>query len=123
MLGAVLLQASAHAQAPVIVRVSMREFAFQPATIRLTAGRAVRLVLENKGQIAHQFETTYLHAVPVRIVSDVVSAEASGLDVFRLNPGGTARLEFLPRGKGRFAYACTLEGHKEAGMVGTLEIR
>lgn len=120
---ALLLPASARAQAPLIVRVNMQEFAFRPATIRLTAGRPVRLVLVNQGQIAHQFETTYFHALPVRIVGDTLSAEAAGLDVVRLNPGGQVRLEFLPRGKGRFGYACTLEGHKEAGMVGTLEVR
>jgi uncharacterized cupredoxin-like copper-binding protein len=122
-LGALLLPPSARAQAPLIVRVEMQEFAFRPATIRLTAGRPVRLVLLNQGQIAHQFETSYLRALPVRIVGDAVSAEAAGLDLLRLNPGGTARLEFLPRGKGRFMFACTIEGHKEAGMQGILEVR
>ena len=101
----------------------MQEFAFRPATIRLAAGRPGRLVLVNQGQIAHQFETTYLHTLPVRIVGDALSVEATGLDLVRLNPGGTARLEFLPRAKGRFMFACTLEGHKEAGMQGTIEVR
>ncbi len=101
----------------------MHEFAFRPATIRLTAGRPVRLLLVNRGQIAHQFETAYLHTLPVRAVGDAVSAESPGLDLIRLNPGGTARLEFLPRGKGRFVFACTIEGHKEAGMHGILEVR
>ena len=122
-LGAVLLPASARAQAPLIVRVEMQEFAFHPATIRLTSGRPVRLVLVNEGQIAHQFETAYLHALSVRVVGDVLSAEAPGLDAIRLNPGGTARVEFLPRGKGRFVFACTIEGHKEAGMLGYLDVR
>ena len=122
-LAALLLPASARAQAPLIVRVQMLEFAFRPATIRLTAGRPVRLVLVNQGQIAHKFETTYLHAVPVRTVGDAVSVEAAGLDVVRLNPGGMARVEFLPRSKGRFVFACTMEGHKEAGMLGSLEVR
>jgi uncharacterized cupredoxin-like copper-binding protein len=122
-LGAVLLPASARAQVPVIVRVQMQEFTFQPATIRLTAGRPVRLVLMNQGQIAHQFETTYLHALPVRVVGDALSADAPGLDVVRLNPGGTGRVEFLPRRRGRFVFACTIEGHKEAGMLGSLEVR
>ena len=106
-----------------VVRVSMQEFTFRPATIRLTAGRPVRLVLVNQGQIAHQFETSYLHALPVRVVGDALSAEAPGLDVIRLNPGGTARVEFVPHSRGRFVFACTLEGHKEAGMLGRLDVR
>ncbi len=122
-LGALLLPATIRAQVPVIVRVQMQEFAFRPATIRLVAGRSVRLILVNQGQIAHQFETTYLHALPVRLVGDALSAEAAGLDLVRLNPGGTARVEFLPHGKGRFVFACTIEGHKEAGMLGILEVR
>jgi uncharacterized cupredoxin-like copper-binding protein len=59
----------------------------------------------------------------VRIVGDTVFAEAAGLDLIRLNPGRTARLEFLPRRTGRFVFACTLEGHREAGMQGTLDVR
>lgn len=106
-----------------VVRVSMQEFTFQPATIHLTDGRPVRLVLVNQGQIAHQFEASYLHALPVRVVGDALSADAPGLDVIRLNPGGTARVEFVPRRRGRFVFACTLEGHKEAGMLGRLEVR
>jgi uncharacterized cupredoxin-like copper-binding protein len=106
-----------------IVRIQMQEFRFQPAAIRLTAGRPVRLVLVNQGQIAHQFETTYFHSLPVRLVGDALSAEAAGLDLVRLNPGGSAWVEFLPHRKGRFMFACTLEGHKEAGMLGILEVR
>jgi len=41
----------------------------------------------------------------------------------RLNPDGTAWLEFVPRRRCRFTFACTLEGHREAGMAGTLDVR
>ncbi len=101
----------------------MREFTFRPATIRLTAGRPIRLVLVNRGQIAHQFETVYLRGLSVRIVSNSMYLEAPELDLIRLDPGGTARLEFLPGKKGRYVFACTIEGHREAGMVGVLEVR
>ena len=101
----------------------MHEFAFRPATIRLEAGQPVSLLLVNRGQIAHQFEAAYLRGLPLRIVGDAVSAEVTGLDLIRLNPGGAARVAFLPRVKGRFKFACTLEGHQEAGMQGVLEVR
>ncbi|HET7263254.1 MAG TPA: multicopper oxidase domain-containing protein [bacterium] len=48
---------------------------------------------------------------------------AGGAGAVRLNPGGTASLEFVPARRGRYAFACTLEGHREAGMSGTLDIR
>ncbi len=101
----------------------MREFVFRPATIRLTAGRPVRLILVNRGQIAHQIETAFFRGLDVRIVSNGTYMEAPGLDLIRLDPGGTARLEFLPRKKGRYVFACTIEGHREAGMQGVLEVR
>lgn len=101
----------------------MSEFVFRPAIIRLTAGRPVRLVLVNRGQIAHQFETAYFRELGVHIVSNAMYMEATGLELIRLDPGGTARLEFLPRKKGRYVFACTIEGHREAGMQGVLEVR
>jgi len=101
----------------------MSEFAFRPATIHLTAGRPARLVLVNRGGIAHQFETAYLRGLPVRVVGNTVDVATTGLEFIRLDPDGTARLEFLPRAKGRFVFACTIEGHREAGMQGILEVR
>jgi uncharacterized cupredoxin-like copper-binding protein len=105
------------------VEVDMVEFAFRPNVIRLEAGRPARVVLRNRGQIAHQLETDYLRKVPVRLVDATLDAEMPGVDVVRLEPGGSARLEFFPRQKGRFTFACTIEGHREAGMHGVLEVR
>lgn len=119
----VLLPLSAGAQTPPTLHIEMVEFSFRPPTLHLTAGRSARLELVNRGQIAHQFGTTYLRALSVRIVADTVYAETAGLDFIRLDPGGTARLEFLPYRKGRFAFACTIEGHQEAGMRGVLDVR
>ena len=105
------------------VEVEMVEFAFRPRIIRLEAGQPARIVLRNRGQIAHQFVTDYLRAVAVRLSSHTLDVEAPGLDLVRVDPGGSARLEFLPRRKGRFTVACTIEGHREAGMHGILEVR
>ncbi len=120
---ALTLPLSAGAQTLSVMRIEMSEFAFRPAKIHLTAGRPVRLVLVNRGQIAHQFETGYLRTLPVTMVSDTLHVEAPGLDVIRLDPGGTARLEFLPRKKGHFVFFCAIEGHREAGMQGAMEVR
>jgi uncharacterized cupredoxin-like copper-binding protein len=105
-----------------VVRITMREFAFQPAAIRLDAGRPVRIVLVNQGQIAHQFETAYLRAVPVGVVSGSTAVEAAGLGAVRVDPDATARLDFVPLRRGRYVFACTIEGHQEAGMHGTLDV-
>jgi len=106
-----------------VVEVEMLEFAFRPRTIHLKVGMPVRLTLRNRGQIAHQLESVYLRQVNVRILNDALHVEAPGLDIARLNPGGSATLEFLPRRRGRVVFACTIEGHREAGMTGILEVR
>jgi uncharacterized cupredoxin-like copper-binding protein len=116
-------QAAESAQTPGTLRIEMTEFTFRPAVLRLTSGQPVRLLLVNRGQIAHQFETDYLRKVAVTIVDATMHVESSGLDVVRLEPGTMATIEFVPRLRGRFSFACTIEGHREAGMVGVLEVR
>jgi uncharacterized cupredoxin-like copper-binding protein len=115
---------AAHAVQPLrTLRIEMTEFRFRPAVIRLTAGQPVRLVLSNRGQIAHQFVTDYLREVPVTIADETTHVESRGLDIVRLEPSASATIEFVPRVRGRFVFACTIEGHREAGMVGVLEVR
>jgi len=121
---ALLLPSSAGAQTqPAVIRIEMSEFAFRPAALTLTAGRPVRLVVVNEGQIAHQFEAAYLRALPLQLVGDALHAEIPGLEFLRVNPGGTARLEFVPWRKGRFVFFCGIEGHREAGMQGFVQVR
>lgn len=105
------------------IAVVMTEFAFRPAHIRVSAGQPVTLRFSNRGQIAHQFVADALRAHPVVVTDLAIHVEAPGLDVLRLQPGESATLQFLPRQRGRFPFACTIEGHREAGMVGVLEVR
>ena len=105
------------------LRVEMAEFVFRPSTLRLTAGRPVKLLFGNRGQIAHQFETDYLLKVPVAIVDAIMHVENPGVAIVGMQPGARATIEFLPRVRGRFPFACTIEGHREAGMRGLLDVR
>lgn len=105
------------------IQVEMTEFAFRPSVLRLTAGRPVRVVLTNRGKIAHQLEAAYLQWWPATVVGGGLHVEAPGVELVRLQPGATATITFLPGKRGRFPFACTIEGHREAGMVGSLEVR
>lgn len=114
---------SAPVQAPRTIQIEMTEFAFAPSIVRIPKGRPVRLLLVNHGQIAHQFETDYLRVEPARLTGEAFYLEVKGLDILRLQPGSRARVQFTPRRSGRFPFACTIEGHQEAGMKGYLEVR
>ena len=37
-------------------------------------------------------------------------------------PGATGTVDFTPSEAGTYEFYCTIEGHKEAGMVGTLVV-
>ena len=111
------------AQSIPTVRVEMTEFRFRPSSIRLAANRPVRLVLTNRGQLAHQLDAPVLRHAPPVIYDDSLHVETGSLEILRLDPGKTATLELFLRTPGRFPFACTIEGHKEAGMVGVLEVR
>jgi uncharacterized cupredoxin-like copper-binding protein len=128
MLALVLLAAHAPgapraSAASSVIRVQMTEFAFRPSVIRLAAGAEAKIELVNQGQIAHQFDAPVLRTVPVSVVGGDAHVEAPGLEFLRVQPGGRAQLRFVPRRRGRFPFACTIEGHAEAGMTGVLEVR
>jgi len=104
------------------ILVEMVEFAFHPATIRVRVGQSVMLRFVNRGQIAHQFVADYMRTVPVVANDSMMRVEVPGLDSLRLQPGESATIQFVSRQRGRFQFACTIEGHQEAGMRGVLEI-
>ena len=105
------------------VRVEMKEFTFTPAVIRVLRGWPVEVIFINRGQLAHQFETAALHLIPVTVVDNTLHLESIGLEHLRVQSGGAASLQFFPRTGGRFQFACTIEGHSEAGMTGILEVQ
>ena len=123
VLGSLVLHAGSPALSSPVIRVDMNEFAFRPSVIRLTAGVPTAIEFTNRGQIAHQFDAPILRRAFVTVIDDSMQVEATGLEFVRVQPRGRARLRFLIRTRGRFPFACTIEGHAEAGMVGVLDVR
>jgi len=86
--------------------VSMVEFKFEPRELTVQRGQKVVVTLHNVGTAAHNFTISDLN---------VRSAD--------IQPGKTAKVEFTPDRAGTFRYMCTVPGHEEAGMIGTLTVR
>jgi len=96
-----------HAGAPPQrVTVVAKEFAYTPPTLTVVAGRPVQLELQNQGVIEHDF---VIDAFKVKV----------GL----VRPGKKATVTFVPKAKGSFPFYCSVPGHKEAGMKGTLVVK
>lgn len=88
------------------VTLVAKEFSYTPNKITVKAGQPVQLVLDNKGVIEHDF---VLDRFKVKM----------GL----IQPGKTGTVTFTPNAKGTFPFYCSVPGHKEAGMTGTLVVQ
>lgn len=86
------------------VEVRMREFKFEPARLEVQAGR-VELVLRNDGVIPHDF------AIPaLGVKTEYIAVKKEKVVVLEVKPG-------------TYPFECTVGGHKQAGMHGTLVVR
>ena len=85
------------------------EFRFAPADISVTRGATVELTFKNIGRAPHNYIVTEL-----------------GLATKTISGGKTDVVTFVvPNTPGTISYAsfCSVPGHKEAGMVGTIEVK
>ncbi|NIT03593.1 hypothetical protein GTO10_01495 [Candidatus Saccharibacteria bacterium] len=90
------------------VTVEAEEFSFTPSTLTFSKGSRVRLTLKNEGSVSHDFVIDELN-VNTTLVS----------------PGSSLTVEFdVPRDDlmvlVTYEFYCSVPGHREAGMVGTL---
>jgi uncharacterized cupredoxin-like copper-binding protein len=81
--------------------VIAKEFFFEPANIEVPAGVPVTIVLVNEGVIEHD------------LTIDEVDLE------MLVQPGETLR-ETMTYAAGTYVVYCSIPGHREAGMEGTL---
>ena len=90
------------------ITVEGDEFSFSPANFTVKAGKTVELTFRNVGSAPHNL-----------IVDEL------GLATKTIGGGGTDIVAFLaPDSAGSLMYTlyCSIPGHREAGMVGTITI-
>jgi manganese oxidase len=83
--------------------VALSEFALAPASVTVPAGGTLRVV--NDGAAAHNLSVTGTDL----ITEDLPAGESGTLDVSSLEPG-------------EYEILCTIPGHADAGMTGTLTV-
>ena len=87
-----------------VIEVQAFDLGFRPASIELAAG-TTRIVLHNTGAVPHNLT---VDALQIRVVAARgLSSETSVTDP----PPGT------------YEFYCSISGHEEAGMVGTLVVQ
>jgi Cu+-exporting ATPase len=87
------------------LEVTARNVAFTPPDLRVRAGETVVLEFTNGDPIFHDWE-----------VEGLANVDAGA------RPGQTQRIRFTIDKPGTYVVECTVEGHAEAGMVGTLVV-
>lgn len=120
---------------------SVREFAveggdfyFQPKELTAFTGDRVRIVFTNVGKIPHEVEISRLGATDVQLIglpTNIPEDEmqslrehaARGTPELWLPAGGKASVEFTVVNPGTYKMACEIEGHVEAGMIGTFTVK
>jgi plastocyanin len=89
----------------VAVDVHARDVRFEPADLTVAAGRFVVLRFTNDDPVFHDW-----------MVEGVANVDAGA------RPGQTQRIRFALSTPGTYRIICSVEGHAEAGMVGTLVV-
>lgn len=119
---------SASAQ-PVEIMLQASGMTYQPATIEVTAGQPVKLTFQNADALEHDFS---IMEIPMEMMGATQEAmpghDMSGMaDEPELHVAAmmnqSATLEFTPSKPGTYEFYCTVAGHKDAGMVGTLVVK
>jgi uncharacterized cupredoxin-like copper-binding protein len=102
------------------------DFAYDIPSITVKAGEPVLLTIKNTGQLEHDFVIEKIDAT-TKVIQDGGSDEhhAHGVEAnydlhVSAQVGETSILQFTVSESGTYQFFCSVEGHKEAGMVGEL---
>jgi len=136
-----LLPASAQAagdltrQEPIEIKVALGDeknaMRFYPEQIEMETGKLYRLLLTNPSPQKHYFysagmaDAVFTRKVQINGADGKVIAEVKGhIREIEVYPGGSAEWWFVPVKTGSFNdLVCTIPGHGEAGMVGSVTIK
>ncbi|MEK6191338.1 MAG: cupredoxin domain-containing protein [Chloroflexota bacterium] len=106
------------------VTIELSEFAFTPSEITLEAGQPYILQIVNVGDVKHEFTAgDFFRTVATRKAetaeSEVKVPFFTEIEVFA---GKSAELFLIPLIPGTYDLVCEIEGHFEAGMLGTITV-
>ncbi len=123
------------AQTPIEVKIQLGDkensLRFFPDTLEMETGKLYKVVLHNPSTLAHYFSSEGLsRAVFTRKVqvlgpdgNTIAEVKGTILEI-EVYPGGTAEWWFVPvKAVTLNDLKCTVKGHSQGGMVGTITIK
>jgi uncharacterized cupredoxin-like copper-binding protein len=108
------------------IKVSIEdEFNFDPNTLSAKSGEEVALTFENTGTLDHAF-VILKEGVDLEHAAEEDEEELHEeliLEIHEIPSGESVTETFtVPSEPGDYAFICTIPGHAEAGLVGTLTV-
>jgi uncharacterized cupredoxin-like copper-binding protein len=106
------------------VKVDLDEMFFKPKDISVRAGIPYVLELKNTGLIVHEFTAAkFFRSSSVRkIATENGEVRVPYFTGIKVEPGKTVNVFAIPVIPGNFDIFCSITGHREAGMVGTITV-
>ena len=112
--------------------IEFDELSFSPAEITVRAGETVEFMFQNSGAILHDFTIDDIEVDVIdRMDGDEMSGDPHGdMDhsadqalhmALDAGDGGMMRVRFSD--PGTYIFYCTVDGHRDAGMQGTLHVQ
>lgn len=109
--------------ADVVIHVSLKNVRFTPSVIDIPAGKTVRINVTNHDATEHDL---LVHDLKIEKLGAATGAHHAGATenmlVVHTAANGSGSITFRADEKGTYAFNCTIPGHKDAGMVGTLTV-
>lgn len=106
------------------LRIELGEMYFKPKQIALKAGTPYKLELVNAGKKKHEFVADDLFGTVAFRKAENVTGEYKGPTVREVEvfAGKQLDLYLIPTKAGSYLLVCEIEGHREAGMEGTITV-
>jgi len=112
--------------------VTATDLAFDTNRLEVTEWQTIKITLDNQGTQTHDFSIVSMPHTGDVTTSDMEEGEhAMDMGNMALQPeihvaaeaGGSNSVEFTPSQPGEYEFFCSVPGHKEAGMHGTLVVK
>jgi len=107
-----------------VVDLTAQGMTYGTKEITVEKGKPVKLVFHNNDSVLHDFS---VDSIAAKVQSSHMDNHDMGGKMpdlhVSVDAGKTGELVFTPNQTGKFTFYCTVAGHKEAGMVGTLIVQ